>query len=174
MGLPLQSHCPLNPNLLNSYFFSCFSTQASTFAPAIVPSFLSELSTIQCLEEEVVDLSETQPFKYNLLYRMFNLSLSTGHSSMDWKSSNRTPVYKVWRQELGIQLQTHLSSPYSVQGVGTHRPQQSFTPPYNELNHLLLIIWLQAWQLNTGGTADCYGRLAEVPRLWVKFSCSLS
>ena len=43
-------------NLLNTYFSSCFSTQASTCAPAIASSSLPKLSTILCSEEEVVDL----------------------------------------------------------------------------------------------------------------------
>ena len=92
-------------NLLNSYFSSCFSTppsHASTCAPTTAPNSHPELSTIECTEE-VVNLllslkvkTSTGPDRISShmlrntafsilssLYKLFNLSLSTGHFPTD-------------------------------------------------------------------------------------------
>ena len=109
-------------NLLNSYFSSCFNTP-----PLSVPSlgssrsFHPTLSSIECTEEEVVDVLRSLKLKTSsgpdgisssmlkktlffsissTLCSLFNLSLSTGIVPSDWKSSNITPVFKSGNKNL--------------------------------------------------------------------------
>ena len=104
-------------NLLNSYFFSCFSippSQTSAPAPPTPLCSFSDLSTIECTQVELETLlsslrvkTSTDPdrisshmLKYMVfsisssLHKLFKLSLSTGHFPTDWKTSNITPVFK--------------------------------------------------------------------------------
>ena len=108
-------------NLLNSYFSSCFNTP-----PLSVPSlgssrsFHPTLSSIECTEEEVVNVLRSLKLKTSsgpdgisssmlkntvfsissTLCSLFNLSLSTGIVPSDWKSSNITPVFKSGNKNL--------------------------------------------------------------------------
>lgn len=98
-------------NLLNCFFYSCFSSQSST-SYELSPSYHPELSNIECSEEVEIlicsletktstgycptclgTLSTLHNMYLYLTLKLYNSSPTTGCFTTEWKCSNVTPSW---------------------------------------------------------------------------------